>query len=296
MDELTTFMVGDAAVTRIPEIVTSDFAPRDLIPEWDVAATASELAAMVPAHLDAAHGRTVISVHSWLVRHGGRTILIDAGVGNGKRREATLFNRLDAPFLDRLAAAGVAPGDVDHVLITHLHIDHVGWLTRREDERWVPTFPNARIALSRRELAKYAALHAAEGSDTPKARLFADSVLPVLDRIDPVAPGGGEVIGSFAYLSTPGHSLDHMSIALTSRGEEALFAGDVMHHPVQVAHPGWSSVFSEEPMQGEASRRQMLAHAADRNALVFTSHFAGSSAGQVLREDESFTWQEAEGR
>ena len=293
MDTLSMFRVGDAEITRVSEIVTSAFSPRDLIPEWNVAATAPELGAMVPAHLDAEHRHAVISVHSWLVRWGGRTILVDAGVGNGKQREAALFDQLETPFLERLAAAGVAPTDVDHVLITHLHIDHVGWLSRREGNLWVPTFPNARVSLSRRERDKYAALLAADGPDTPRTRLYVDSIIPVLDTVDAIEPGGGEAITGFIYLPTPGHSLDHMSIGMASRGEQALFAGDVMHHPVQVVHPEWSSVFSEDRAEGEASRRRMLAYAADHDALVFTSHFAGSSAGWVARHDEAFAWRDA---
>ena len=87
-------------------------------------------------------GHLSLSVHSWVVEWAGQLFLIDTGIGNDKERAFNpLFHRLQTPFLQRLAAAGVQPEQVDHVLLTHLHADHVGWNTRLVDGEWRPTFP-----------------------------------------------------------------------------------------------------------------------------------------------------------
>ena len=85
-----------------------------------------------------------LSVHSWIVQTGRHTIVIDTGAGNGKSRPLNpIFDRLETPYLERLAAIAIKPEQVDFVLVTHLHVDHVGWNTVREGERRVPTFPAA---------------------------------------------------------------------------------------------------------------------------------------------------------
>ncbi len=287
-----TYRVGDATVTRIPELLVRSFKTTDLIPDWQPGIADRFDAWMVPDCLDEAHKHIVVSTHSWLVRTARHTVIVDTAVGNDKPRALQAFDRLHEPFLERLAAAGIAPEDVDHVLLTHLHSDHVGWNTRLVDGRWVPTFPNARTILPQPDLDRVKAMVAKEGKDSPKAALYFDSILPVLEagRVTTVGPEGGLVLDGFVYHPTPGHCLGHMSIGLSSAGEQGFFAGDVMHHPIQIARPDWSSVFSEDHARGRASRLWALNHAADTGALVFTSHFPGSGAGRVARTDGDFGW------
>lgn len=197
------------------------------------------------------------------MKTGRHTVLVDTGIGNGKLRASRSFDRLDTPWLARLAAAGVAPGDVTDVLLTHLHTDHVGWNTRRAaDGRWVPTFPNACYVFPRagRDL-----FEGPGGWARPNFDMYADSVLPVIEagQADLVGAEGGEVLDGFVYHPTPGHSPDHMSIAFRSAGEGALFAGDVVHHPVQVRRPSWNSVFCADAAQARASRLWGLDHASE---------------------------------
>ncbi len=123
--------------------------------------------------------------------------------------------------------------------------------------------------------------------------MYADSVLPVIEagQVDFIEPQGGEVFDGFAYHPTPGHSVDHMSIAFTLNGEHALFAGDVMHHHVQVERPEWNSVFCADADQARSSRRWALDYASERRALYLSSHFPSSSAGWVTRSAERFQWR-----
>ena len=285
--------VGEVMVTRIPELLLRSLRTTDLIPDWQPGIAERFDAWMVPDCLDQAHAHVVVSTHAWLVQTPRHTVLVDAAVGNDKPRAMAAFDHLHEPFLEHLAAAGVTPEDVDHVLLTHLHTDHVGWNTRLVDGRWQPAFPNARYLLPQPDLDRVRALVAREGQASPRAALFFDSILPVLDagQAELIGAGGGPVLdGSFTYHPTPGHCAGHMSIGFCSGGAYGFFAGDVMHHPIQVAWPDWSSVFSEDHARGRASRLWALDHVAGTGALVFTSHFPGSSAGRVSRTDGGYAW------
>lgn len=266
-------------------------------PEWFPAGTHDE------------KGHAVMSLHVWLVRHQGRTILIDTGAGNDKPRpQQVVLDRLSTPFLARLREAGVEPEEVDLVLHTHIHSDHVGWDTRLEGDRWVPTFPNAEVVVSDLEYAYGLALTGNDPAGIAAARkraglgepvrvpvsgTFADSMRPLAEHglIRCVAVDGSEVVPGIRVLPTPGHSIDHASIELTSGGACALFAGDVFHHPVEIYDPDLVSVFCEFPDASRRSRRWFLDHAADTSATVFTSHFPGSSVGRISRTAGGFAWR-----
>jgi glyoxylase-like metal-dependent hydrolase (beta-lactamase superfamily II) len=284
-----TCKIGQATVTRIPERSIT-FPASALLPDWDAAVASCAQGWLVPEHMNAAHTHLTASVHSWLVKTETHRILIDTGIGNGKTRASPLFNQLDTPFLDRLAAAGCTPEEVTHVLLTHIHTDHVGWNTSLEGGLWIPTFANARYFIPRAGCNSFNAPH---GRLRPDFDMYADSILPVIKagQAELVDPTGGEVLDGFTYHPTPGHSIDHMSILLSSQGEEAIFAGDVMHHPSQIGRPRWNSVFCADPEQAEDSRRRVLDYASERSMVYFSSHFAGSSAGRISRDGDAYRWQ-----
>jgi len=302
------YHVGNAIITRLPELALEGVDAHVLYPGSDPAVAKAEGRRCGPGSVDPRTGLLRQSVHAWLVRTPSQVILIDTATGNGKDRPGMpLFDHLNEPFLDRLRFAGARPEEVNTVLHTHLHVDHVGWNTRKVDGRWVPTFPNAQTIFSGRERAYSAALAAADGSEAairaeaglgrmvrePACGVYEDSVLPVIEAglAREVVIDGTEVIEGFRVLPSPGHSIDHASISFTSQGEQALFWGDVMHHPLQFSRPDWNSVYCEFPDAATKARHWAMAHAADTNALVLTTHFAESSAGRVSRDGNRFTWQ-----
>lgn len=299
------YQIGDVAVTLIDELTLNAFPQAALYPGSDPAALDRHRAALGPGSVEAGSGILIQSIHSWLVQTQHHTILIDTATGNDKDRpDVPLFDQLHEPYLARLAEAGVQPADVDYVLLTHLHADHVGWNTRLDQGRWIPTFPNARYMFSRLEQTYDEALAdgrtpATPGPDlgpmlrTPLAGVYDDSVRPVIvaGLADMIEIDGQEFLDGLSFLRTPGHSIDHASIRLVSQGQEALFAGDVMHHPLQVYEPGLTSCFCEFPDASLASRLWVLEQAAERDATVFTTHFAETSAGRITRAGDRFAWR-----
>lgn len=302
------FQIGSTTIEKVHEMDLNGMMLEELLPALD-REVLSRHPAWLPARTTDDAGHALLSVHSWLVRHEGRTVLIDTGAGNDKPRpQQKVLDHLDNPFLDRLATKGVSPEQVDLVLHTHIHSDHVGWDTRLVGAEWVPTFPNAQVICSDLEWRYGAAL--ASGDEAaiagcraeaglgqpvriPVSGTFGDSVTPLEGRVPVrrIPIDGAEVLPGIRFVPTPGHSIDHASIEIVSNGEVALFSGDVFHHPVELHLPDLVSIFCEFPDATRRSRRLFMERAVETRAMVFSSHFPRSSVGRVLRDGEDYAWK-----
>jgi glyoxylase-like metal-dependent hydrolase (beta-lactamase superfamily II) len=287
------YRVGDVTVTRVAEQVLDFATPEFLYPTWEPEELERNAARLAPGDMDQSREHLMLRIHTWLVRTKDHTILVDTGSGNDKERpQNPVFHHQRLPYLERLAAAGVQPEDVDYVLLTHLHVDHCGFNTTLVDGRWVPTFPNARYVFNGKEEEYYSSPASHNEVNIPSLGTYEDSVAPIVEAglAERIGENGGRFLENFVWRPTPGHSIGHMSLSLVSEGEEALFAGDLLHHPMQVYRPDWNSVFCEFHDQARASRRWALEHAADSGLLVFTTHLPESSAGRVTRDRTGFSW------
>jgi len=230
-----------------------------------------------------------ISVHSYVLRVDGRNILIDTCQGNDKPRSFAPADHLRLPYLANFAAAGLSPEDIDLVLCTHLHADHVGWNTRLANGRWVPTFPNARYVFGRRDIE----MHRAAGHMDWHREAFADSVVPILDAgLADIVEGHEPVhleIGDGVWLEdASGHSPGNYCVHAQRGGDRAIFSGDCFHHPVQVQRPDLRFFADEDPAAASATRQRLLRGHADRGSVFFPAHFTGRTAGYVrTRRDSS---------
>lgn len=278
--------VGDITVHRVDEILLPPATGAWLLP----GATPDVVAGQDWLRPDFADDRGVLRLasQSFALTVAGRRILVDTGIGNGKKRAAPAWHDLDTDYLRRLTAAGFSPDSVDLVILTHLHTDHVGWNTRRLEGAWVPTFPAARYLTARAEREFWAG-HA---MDEAREQMFRDSVLPVeeaglLDLVD--VPGDGlEVVPGVRLVPTPGHTPGHLAVELSSRGRRALITGDCIHHPVQLAHPGIGACVDIDPERSEATRRELLRSLADTDTLLLGTHFAPPTAGRVLTREGTY--------
>ena len=176
-------------------------------------------------------GKVVLCVQSYIVRTPHHTILVDSCVGNHKPRPARPFwNMLTSDRYEKnLAAAGFGVGDIDYVMCTHLHTDHVGWNTRLDNGRWVPTFPKAQYLFADRELAFWTEKEKEEPARIPGSP---NSVLPIVHakRAEVVRSDHGlnELV---QLVPTPGHTIDHFSVQVGKTGQDAFLTGDMIHSP-----------------------------------------------------------------
>jgi glyoxylase-like metal-dependent hydrolase (beta-lactamase superfamily II) len=236
-------------------------------------------------------GRLVLCIQSYVVRTPHHTVLIDSCVGNHKDRpQRPHYHQLSSTtYMDNLAAAGLTVDDIDFVMCTHLHVDHVGWNTRLVNGRWVPTFPNARYIFSRKEFDYWAGKTAA-GEGGP----MADSVLPVVEanRADLVA--SDFALDDHVRLTpTPGHTPDHVAVLLGKSGKDAVVCGDLIHSPLQARYPELSMRSDYDAKQGGDTRRSFLERYSDTNTLVCTGHFPSPSAGRISRWGNGFRFTPA---
>jgi glyoxylase-like metal-dependent hydrolase (beta-lactamase superfamily II) len=223
-----------------------------------------------------------LSFHTYALAAGGRRILVDTGCGNNKPRTgmtAALFGNLDNPYLERLSAAGFPPESVDTVICTHLHVDHVGWNTRLEGDRWVPTFPHARYLFVDRDLE-----HWARQDEEMHAAAFADSVRPIVEAgLADLVPPDHVVCAEVRLQPTPGHTPGHASVRVESAGATAVITGDLAHHPLQLAVPQRSSFADTDPVRAERTRREFVDANAGTGTLVLGTHFS-PAAGRLERD------------
>lgn len=280
--------VGSIRVTRIPE---QDRIPgmKALLPD----ATPDALAAIpwLRPHFVTPDGKMHASIHAFVVETEARCILVDTCVGNDKPRSYAGWDGMQGPFLTRLHEAGFPVERIDTVLCTHMHVDHVGWNTRWQNGRWVPTFPRARYLFGRTELAHWQAElergTAEDGLD--QAQVFLDSVQPVLDAgLALFVDAPFEVCAGVRLVPTPGHTPGHVSVELRCGDAAAFITGDIMHHPCQIARPQWAASADADPAIAMVTRRRVLEDVAASGELVLGSHFAPPTGGYVVRDGDSF--------
>ena len=285
------WQIGQVRVTQVVESGPTPTSTRFLFrdPPDDLV----QRQAWLLPHFADADGKLLMSVHAFVIESAGRTIVVDTCVGNDKPRQNPGWNQLQTRFLHALEAAGFAPGRIDTVLCTHLHVDHVGWNTRWQDGRWVPTFGNARYLFARTEWDHWAAQRAARPAGAgPVYDVFGDSVQPIMDA------GLADLVDTSHRLTdevwlepTPGHTPGHVSVRIRSRGQEAVITGDLMHHPIQCSEPDRLVKFDSDAEMARSTRRRFLACCAADRSLVLGTHFAHPTAGHVVPAGEVWRFE-----
>jgi len=286
--------VGEFEVRRVVESEGPLLKPEVFFPQSTPDIFAQHAHWLKPRHLEPASGLLVLCIQSYLVRTGRHTILVDACVGNDKDRAVhrPAWHRQNWPYLEDMCKAGVRPEEIDFVLCTHLHIDHVGWNTRLRNGRWVPTFPNAKYIFARQEYAFWEERHRQDGG-AGQGMAFADSVLPVMEARQAVlVDTDHEIAAGVWFEPAPGHTAGNVVVNLRSGSDHAVLTGDVIHHPIQLVRPDWSSRACEDPVQSHRTRRALLERYADSATLFAPAHFASPSIGHVVRAGEHFAYRD----
>lgn len=289
--------LGEVQVSRVAEVENGPFtAATELIPDSDPATWQDNEAWLSPDHWDPESNQAQGCLQTFVLRSAGRTILVDTGVGNGKQRpHFPVFNELETAFLSRLAEADVRPEEVDLVVCTHLHIDHVGWNTVPRGQEWVPTFPNAEYLFNSADFEFWnpANGHPRRG-ELMNMNVFEDSVAPVHQAGQATLWADEHTIDENLTLrAAPGHTPGLGVLELHSGDDRAVFVGDLLHSAIQFVQPDWNSCFCEDPARARASRHRVLSWAAERNVLVVPAHLGGAHAAEIEPKGDGFaikTW------
>ncbi|MEJ0005444.1 MAG: MBL fold metallo-hydrolase [Steroidobacteraceae bacterium] len=280
IEHMKTWKVGRVEITRLVEVwkweddiwmVLEDSKPAIVETQpW-----------LLPHHVTP-QGRMFINFQAFVVRCGSRRIMIDTCIGADRERQFPVFTRMQTTFMQDLASIGIAPSDIDTVLCTHLHFDHVGWNTHLVNGRWVPTFPNARYLFSRQEYDHWQMLRDTGGYHG--INHLSDAVDPVVEAgLVDFIPHDFAISEEIRLLPTPGHTPGHVSVLISSEGQEAVITGDMMHHPIQVALPGHLATFDMDKPAGARTRVEFVKRFQEKPVLVIGSHFADPGAGYIVR-------------
>jgi glyoxylase-like metal-dependent hydrolase (beta-lactamase superfamily II) len=273
---LRSVAVGDVRITYLPDGIAR-LTPREFFPASD-----EEGWKRHPEFLDE-EGWLICSLGELLIENGDRKVLLGTGFGDRFADLPPFGSAGGGKLLASLTQAGVSPDEIDTVVYTHLHFDHVGWATTEKTDGWTPGFPNARYMVRAAEWNFW------EGKDDPAGMGKASFEEPLRDRIElfdsdvTVAPG-------ISILSTPGHTPGHSSVVVSSGTERAIVLGDVIHCPVQLEEEEWACAFDVDPALARATRDRLVAELEGSSTLVGGGHFSDFTFGRVMRGEGRRLW------
>jgi glyoxylase-like metal-dependent hydrolase (beta-lactamase superfamily II) len=279
--------VGDLTVHRIIEQETTFLPALELLPTLTPELLAENRPWLLGTGALDTKDMLVLCFQSYVVKTPHHTILIDSCIGNDKPRplRPNWNMKTDNTYMRMLATAGFAVEDIDFVMCTHLHTDHVGWNTRLDNDRWIPTFPNARYIFGKDEFDYWT-----EQNATTPAPAFIDSVLPVVEaKRAEIVRNDYEIGDHVRILPTPGHTPGHVAFTFGRGRDAAVFSGDLMHSPLQTRYPELSVKFDVDPVQATLTRRGFLERYCDSDTLCCTAHFPSPSMGKIRRRGEGFS-------
>jgi len=281
------FNAGDLTIHRIIEQETTFLPALEMLPTLTPDVLAENRSWMQAAKALDASDVLILCFQSYVVKTPHHTILIDSCIGNDKPRpNRPKWNmKTDDTYMRALSAAGLSVGDIDYVMCTHLHVDHVGWNTRLENGRWVPTFPKAKYVFARTEFDYWIETHA----KTPVPPI-GDSVIPIVEAGRHEVVGDEAVIGDHVrILPAPGHTPGHSAFRLGRGTDDAVFSGDLIHSPIQALYPEMSMKFDVDQAQAGKTRRSFLERYCDTDTLCCTAHFPSPSVGKIRRKGNGFS-------
>jgi glyoxylase-like metal-dependent hydrolase (beta-lactamase superfamily II) len=281
----TSWRFGDVTVTKVVDM-EGPFSAARAFPDAPITELDANAEWLVPYFYNPATKDILFSYHSYVVRTPNRTLVVDCGQGNDKKRGGPFSSMRQGPYLQNFRAAGFNPDKVDFVMNSHFHSDHTGWNTRLVEGRWMPTFPKARYLFSKAELG------AVQSSTSAAVKAaYDDSILPVLDAKNAdVITGEFDIGHGVRILPTPGHTPGHMSVSINSKGKRAILSGDIIHNPIEVLHPEWTVLFDDDKAGGKAQRTKFVEAHTDVDITIFAAHFGGPTAGHIVTNKQGKRW------
>ncbi|RDE07360.1 MBL fold metallo-hydrolase [Sphingomonas aracearum] len=295
---MKTITLGEISIAKVTEVDTMWFDPAWLYHNIQDDMLLRHKEQLGPRLIDPVSNKLALSFHSFLIQTGGLNILVDTCNGNHKNRDPRFpfYSNLKATtYLDNLARLGLRPDDIDMVLCTHLHTDHVGWNTYLSNGEWVPTFPRARYVMARQEFDHFNRLHAARPDYPVGHGSFEDSVLPVVRAglaqfVDMDHLVAGEIGNGVWMEPAVGHTPGHVTIHAKGGGRESIMTGDIIHHPILFLEPGLETKHDVDKVTCDATRQRLLRRLADTDDILLSAHFCDPTAGTVRSRPNGFAF------
>ncbi|TIX49026.1 MBL fold metallo-hydrolase [Alteraurantiacibacter aquimixticola] len=288
-DTMMSWQVGDVKITRIVEIYNFTDNINMTMPD----ATAEEVIAMkwLHPHYATPEGLQRMNFQGFVVQTPDRNIVVDSCIGAGRERDFDVFCDLPEGFLEDLESLGITRHDVDTVMCTHLHFDHVGWNTYKDPEtgEYKPTFPNAKYLFGAKEYKAWQEVIRHDGHHSDNH---------LVECVDPIVELGLAEFIEADHVIAPGvhcepshgHTPGHVHVCIESRGERAVITGDLMHHPMQCAMPHRHATFDMDKDSGKATRMGFVEKYKDSGVVVIGAHFFDPTAGHIETGDDGETW------
>ncbi|QFZ20793.1 MBL fold metallo-hydrolase [Saccharothrix syringae] len=238
-------------------------------------------------------GRLPVGVGSFLIRTGTHNVLVDLGLGRVDFEVPGIGAFTGGALLDNLAAEGLEPADIDTVVFTHLHHDHVGWTTDAAPA------PNATRTRPVGGLTFARARHFADAAEWEHWRGTAEvtgphpeAVREPLGRVVEFVEHGRPLVPGVRVVPTPGHTPGHISLLVTDPADDRrlLVLGDAVHTQAQVGEPHWNFLFDVDPDQSTRTRLALLDRYDDERTLIAGGHFAGEVFGRFLAPRRQHRW------
>jgi glyoxylase-like metal-dependent hydrolase (beta-lactamase superfamily II) len=275
--------LGNAIVSRVVELKIE--MRTSLFTQTPADAWSAHAELLTPTFVDLDREQWRIAMQSWVIEVDGLTVVVDTGVGNGRERpHMPPLDHLNTDYLEALARAGVAPKDVDVVINTHVHTDHVGWNTRLVDDAWVPTFPNARYLVPEADYRFFSP--DGPGVNDGMRFVFSDSVTPVEEQIE-LWSDDYQLSPSLSLRAAAGHT-PGSSVVWLDAGVRTVFVGDLTHCPIQIVRPDDPCAFDVDPAAAARSRGRVFADAARLGAYVVPAHYPGHGGATLQAAGDAF--------
>lgn len=279
---------GNTTIDRVVEIEQFWADPNWLYPNIQAETSKKYFDTLGPNLISPGDHKLCLSFHSYLIRTPTANILVDTCNGSHKDRPRAKWqhNFQSTEYIVNLAKLGLTPNDIDIVLCTHLHTDHVGWNTQLQDGRWVPTFPKAKYIFSKQEFEHYLRLHEGKPEFPVNQGSFIDSVLPVVEAgqamlVDANHAVDGDLVQGVWLEDAKGHTPGHVTVNVKASGHHAVMTGDIFHHPIIFLEPGLVNTGDWNPEMARSTRQRITEQLADTSTLLLTMHFPAPTAGRI---------------
>ena len=229
-------------------------------------------------------GRILMNVGSFVVRSDEQTVLIDTGLGTG---DHGMVHSSSGKLIQDMASVEITTEEIDLVVLTHLHLDHIGWNLIWDDDVYRPTFSNAKYYVPEADWDLFTSPAGLRRFTTIKHQVAPLEPLGIMEFIE----GRQQITESLLAWPTPGHTPGHTSFLVSSAGESAVVVGDAAHVPAQAHHVEWSPAPDRDPDQSHASRRELFDWAERENAVVASGHFPKPGFGRFELADGRRVWR-----